>query len=42
MFLDEEHNETEEAKAKWLVIHTYDNKGDLSKEVWVDLKQKEK
>jgi len=39
LFLDKNHNKVSEEKAEWLVVHTYDEKGKLVKERWVDLKQ---
>jgi len=39
LFLDENHNFVEPEKARWLVVHKFDKKGDLVKETWVDLKK---
>ena len=38
LYLDDKHNIVSENKATWKVIHEYDSKGELEKEVWVDLK----
>lgn len=39
IYLDEKHNIVPKEKAKWLVVHTYDDKGKLVEEKWVNLKQ---
>ena len=41
VFLDEKHNVVSKDKAKWNVIHKYDDEGELIDEVWVDLKKEE-
>jgi len=40
LFLDKNHNFVKPEKARWLVVHKLDKKGDLVKETWVDLKRK--
>jgi len=39
LFLDEDHNIVSEEKAIWLVVHIYDDDGNLKKEQWIDLKK---
>ena len=39
-FLDPKFNVVSEKEAKWKVTATYNDKGILEKEVWVDLKAK--
>jgi len=40
--LDDDHNIVSEEKARWRVEHTYNQKGELVEEVWIDLKVEKK
>lgn len=42
LYLDEKRNIVPREKAKYEVIHIYDDNGDLEKEAWINLKKKEK
>jgi len=39
LFLDKDGNIVKPKKAKWLVVHTFDDKDKLVEEKWVNLKQ---
>jgi len=40
VFLDKDGNIVKPEKAEWLVVHTYDDKGKLVEEKWVEIKDK--
>lgn len=41
VYLDDDHNLVDPKNAVWLVIHKYDDKGELVEEAWVDLRETE-